>query len=191
LAKLTAKQKRFVNEYLIDLNATQAAIRAGYSPRTARAIGHENLTKPDIRAAVDRATADRGARTRIEADRVLAEVEFIAFSDIRDIDFDANGKLIETTPGATRAVAGYTYSRRARPSGTTIQYSVRLWDKLGALQLLMRHFGLLDRPITLETVLAVLPLEISSLLRRLIAEAACDRSTGTQNCEKDAKQRLS
>ena len=50
--KLTPKQERFVQEYLIDLNATQAAIRAGYSQRTARQIGDENLSKPDIRAAV-------------------------------------------------------------------------------------------------------------------------------------------
>ena len=50
MAKLTAKQRRFVEEYLIDLNATQAAIRAGYSPATAGAIGSENLKKPEIRA---------------------------------------------------------------------------------------------------------------------------------------------
>ena len=50
--QLTAKQERFVEEYLIDLNATQAAIRSGYSKKTARDIGYENLTKPDIRAAI-------------------------------------------------------------------------------------------------------------------------------------------
>ncbi len=52
---LTPKQARFVEEYLIDLNATQAAIRAGYSAKTARAMGCENLTKPDIQAAVTEA----------------------------------------------------------------------------------------------------------------------------------------
>ena len=51
--RLTAKQQRFIEEYLIDLNATQAAIRAGYSPKTAREIGAENLSKPHIRARVD------------------------------------------------------------------------------------------------------------------------------------------
>ena len=56
-AKLTPKQQRFIDEYLIDLNATQAAIRAGYSPRTARQIGQENLSKPVIAAAVAKATA--------------------------------------------------------------------------------------------------------------------------------------
>lgn len=56
---LTAKQKRFVEEYLIDLNATQAAIRAGYSPNTAYSIGNENLNKPEIRARIDKAMAEQ------------------------------------------------------------------------------------------------------------------------------------
>jgi phage terminase small subunit len=55
MAKLTDKQRRFVDEYCIDLNATRAAIRAGYSEKTARSIGDENLTKPDIKTAIDAA----------------------------------------------------------------------------------------------------------------------------------------
>ena len=53
---MTKKQKRFVEEYLIDLNATQAAIRAGYSPDTAKSIGSENLTKPDLQARIAKAS---------------------------------------------------------------------------------------------------------------------------------------
>lgn len=69
--KLTAKQARFVEEYLIDLNATQAAIRAGYSKTTAYSIGHENLSKPEIIEAVTKAAEDRAARVKIDADYVL------------------------------------------------------------------------------------------------------------------------
>jgi len=65
------RQRRFVAEYLVDPNATQAAIRAGYSPRTARSIGQENLTKPDIRKAIDAANAERLARLGVRADWVL------------------------------------------------------------------------------------------------------------------------
>jgi phage terminase small subunit len=65
---LTLKQERFINEYLIDLNATQAAIRAGYSEKTARSTGAENLTKPDIAAAVATAQGDRTERTNITQD---------------------------------------------------------------------------------------------------------------------------
>lgn len=80
---MTPKQQRFVDEYLIDLNATQAAIRAGYSAKTAHAIGDENLRKPEIVAALQRAMDERAARTKITADLVLAELAKIGFSDIR------------------------------------------------------------------------------------------------------------
>jgi phage terminase small subunit len=69
--RLTNKQQLFVQEYLIDLNATQAAIRAGYSEETARQIGSENLSKPDIQEAIAQAMDSRSKRTRISQDYVL------------------------------------------------------------------------------------------------------------------------
>lgn len=69
--KLTPKQELFVQEYLKDLNATQAAIRAGYSENTARAIGQENLTKPAVKAAVDAAMEKRVERIQVDQDYVL------------------------------------------------------------------------------------------------------------------------
>lgn len=75
---MTKKQKRFVEEYLIDLNATQAAIRAGYSPDTAGSIGGENLTKPEISNAIAKAMAERSKRTGVNADRVVIELAKIA-----------------------------------------------------------------------------------------------------------------
>ena len=82
---VTAKQKRFVEEYLLDLNATQAAIRAGYSPDTAREIGCENLTKPDISRAIAKAMAERSRRTGINQDRVVRELAKIAFVNASDV----------------------------------------------------------------------------------------------------------
>jgi phage terminase small subunit len=84
---LTPKQQCFVDEYLIDLNATQAAIRAGYSAKTAKAIGAENLTKPDIKAAIDAAMKDREARTEINQDAVL--------SDLDEVKRDAMAKVAD------------------------------------------------------------------------------------------------
>lgn len=81
---LTEKQKRFVEEYLVDLNATQAAIRAGYKEKTARTIGAENLTKPDIAAAIQKAIADRQERTAITQDMVLKELAVIGFGKASD-----------------------------------------------------------------------------------------------------------
>ena len=71
--KLTPKQQCFIEEYLIDLNATAAAIRAGYSPRTARAIACENLAKPDIQEAIAKAKIGRSEATKIDSDWVLRE----------------------------------------------------------------------------------------------------------------------
>lgn len=83
--ELTPKQRAFVREYLLDLNATQAAIRAGYSENTAAAIGAENLTKPNIASAIEAAMNLRAKRTDITADRVLRELAKIGFSDIRKV----------------------------------------------------------------------------------------------------------
>lgn len=82
-AALTPKQQRFVEEYLVDLNATQAAIRAGYSEKTAAETGYENLRKPQIAEAIAKAQSERSERTQITADRVLEEYGKIAFADIR------------------------------------------------------------------------------------------------------------
>jgi phage terminase small subunit len=70
---LSPKQQRFVEEYLIDLNATRAAIRAGYSKKTARAIASENLAKPNIQEAVAKAKRGRSDATKVNAEWVLKQ----------------------------------------------------------------------------------------------------------------------
>jgi len=77
MGKLTPKQDRFCREYLIDLNGTQAAIRAGYSKRAAQQIATENLLKPVIKAEIERLKAERVERTEINADFVLAKINSI------------------------------------------------------------------------------------------------------------------
>ncbi len=72
---LTDKQQKFVDEYLIDLNATQVAIRAGYSERSAKEIGCENLTKPNVVEAVRKAFKIRSKRTQIDQDYVLNAIK--------------------------------------------------------------------------------------------------------------------
>ena len=83
-AKLTPKQKKFIDEYLIDLNATQAAIRAGYSPKTARASAARNMQDVNIQAALQKARERQQARTEITADMVLKELKAIALDDAAD-----------------------------------------------------------------------------------------------------------
>lgn len=92
---MTPKQERFVQEYLIDLNATQAAIRAGYSEKTASAIGHENLSKPEIAESIAAAAMARSERVQIDQEWVLGRLKTVADRCI-DEEFNptgANGAL--------------------------------------------------------------------------------------------------
>lgn len=96
MSGLTKKQERFVEEYLVDLNATQAAIRAGYSAKTAETIGYENLRKPQIQAVIQKAMDQRSKRMAITQDRVLDEIGKVAFheaADYADAELKYSSKL--------------------------------------------------------------------------------------------------
>ncbi len=99
MRKITGKQQRFVEEYLIDLNATQAAIRAGYSAKRADVIGYENLRKPVIKQAIDREQEARSKRTQITQDKVLTDIELIK-ADAMKTKFDADGNEVMNNHGA-------------------------------------------------------------------------------------------
>lgn len=93
MVKLTAKQEMFCKEYLIDLNATQAAIRAGYSEKTAFTIGHENLTKPYIQDRIQELKADRENRLEINADWVLSQAVKIHEKCLTEEKYDISNAL--------------------------------------------------------------------------------------------------
>ena len=95
MPKLTAKQQAFCEEYLIDLNATQAAIRAGYSEDTAKEIGYENLTKPHIAEAVQMAQAARSEETGTTAAWVLEELK-----KVYEASMERNDKGLSANLGA-------------------------------------------------------------------------------------------
>jgi len=104
-APMSPKQQRFVAEYLVDMNATQAAIRAGYSAKTAYSIGQENLNKPEIAAAIAVARGKVAEKLDLSAERVIAEAWSIATADARE--------LVEHRVGACRYCygAGHRYQR--------------------------------------------------------------------------------
>lgn len=94
--KLTAKQTRFVQEYLVDLNATQAAIRAGYSKKTANRIASENLSKLDIQIAIQEAQKACQKRTEVTQDYVIGKLKEITdrdASDCQDSDLKYSSKI--------------------------------------------------------------------------------------------------
>ena len=159
--KLTARQARFVHEYLLDLNAKQAAIRAGYSPRSAETNGNRMLRNAQVSSAVRAAKAEREHRTSITADRVLRELAKIAFFDPRRL-FDADGQplpVAELDDDAAAVVAGLEVSVTHSDDGSMTRVAkIKLADKLAALEKLGRHLGLFEKsqPGTAENPIAVL-----------------------------------
>lgn len=143
---MTKKQKRFIEEYLIDLNATQAAIRAGYSPKTAKDIGCENLAKPNISDAIDKAMAERSRRTGINQDRILLELARIGFAKITDVVDPDTGKIL---PDASDDDLACIQSIKIKPNEFGTEREVKLYDKKSALVDLGKHLGLFKDKVEL------------------------------------------
>jgi len=145
--KLKGKQKAFVEEYLVDLNATQAAIRAGYSKKTAAAMGAENLRKPQIAQAIAEAKAARSERTQVDADWLLRRLADEAEADLADLYSDEGGlKPIHQWPKIWRQglVAGVDVEQRyayidgeKEPDGVVVK--VKLSDRVRRLELIGKH----------------------------------------------------
>lgn len=141
---LTPKQDRFVREYLIDKNATQAAIRAGYSEASAHSAGPRLLDNVEIAAAISgnaKAVADK---LDLSAERVLGAIAAIAFGDIRGM-FD-NGRLMgpdEWDEATAAAVAGIEFETVSKGEGVVEHIAkVKRVDRLKALDMLARHLSL-------------------------------------------------
>jgi phage terminase small subunit len=136
---LTAKQQRFVAEYLIDLNATQAAIRSGYSAKTAKQIGCENLAKPDIAAAIAAKRAKIADKLDVTAERIICELAKLGFSNMRDYLSD-EGKLSMPLDDRDKMAAVGEYVVEATPLGTKTRF--KLADKRAPLVDLGKHLGM-------------------------------------------------
>lgn len=124
---LTPRQRRFVDEYLIDLNGTQAAIRAGYSAKTARQIGQKLLTKVDIQQAISAAQAARQERTELTADEVIRDLR-----EVRDVCLGRKSvKVVEVVKFEGEATPHEVDSLVFDPAGAN-----------KALELLGKHIGM-------------------------------------------------
>lgn len=143
---LTDKQRRFVDEYLIDLNATQAAIRAGYSKKTAEQLAYQQLQKTSVQGAIAERMKAREARTEITQDRVLQEYAKLAFLDPRRF-YDEAGTLIPVNllpADVAAALVGVditeSYDKEGQSAITTKK--IKFIDKKGALDSVARHLGM-------------------------------------------------
>ena len=135
MANLTPKQQRFVEEYLIDLNATQSAIRAGYSERTAKSIGQENLTKPDIQKAIQEAQNKLTERTEITQDYVLTNIKKV-------IERCMQQEAVLARDGSPLLIEG--------PEGDLVPlFEFKETGALKGLELLGKHLGMFKDKIEL------------------------------------------
>ena len=148
---LNFRQQRFAEEYVVDLNATQAAIRANYSEKTAYSQGERLLSHVEVAAEIKRLLEERSKRTAITADRVLTELARIGLSDLRKL-FTESGALRplhELDDDAAAAVSSVKVV--TRPSGEfdedgnrIVEYvhEMKLWDKNTALVNIGRHLAM-------------------------------------------------
>ena len=144
---LTPKQQRFADEYLIDLNATQAAIRAGYSPKSAEQQGSRLLSNAKVRAHIDQRMAELSRRTGVTQERIIRELARIAFLDpTRLVNMETAELLDETSADDRAAIAGVKVKTIPTQEGVGVEREIRFSDKIKALELLGKRFGMfIDR----------------------------------------------
>ena len=148
---LTDKQSKFVKEYLVDLNATQAAIRAGYSKKTAQEIGSENLTKPIIQEEIQKEQQRHAEKTDITIEKVLNEYAKIGFSDLTEIlNFEKGymsladfNKLTSSQRACFKKIEFKTEYKMVDGDPAPV-YNVKfeLYDKQHALDMIGKHLGM-------------------------------------------------
>ena len=147
MAKLTAKQKRFCDEFRIDLNATQAAIRSGYSPKTACEQASRLLANVKIQDEIAIEMAERSKRTGINQDRVLMEIAKMAFVNIDDV-IDLDTAKVKRT--ATKEDLACIQSVKIKPTEFGTEREIKLCDKKSNLELLGKHLGMFKDKVELE-----------------------------------------
>jgi phage terminase small subunit len=150
---VTPKQQLFVREYLVDLNATQAAIRAGYSERTAGQMGFDLLKNPQVAAAIQSGMDKRAAKVEITAERVLQEIARLAFFDPSKL-YDEHGRpkpVHELDEDTRRAIAGVEIDEvGGGDKPLVVTRKVKLADKGANLERLGRHLKLFTEKVEIS-----------------------------------------
>ena len=154
---MTERDLRFADEYFVDYSPKNAAIRAGYSEKTARNAANwikaENPEKPRLRALIDQKAAELSRRTGVTAERVISEIAKIAFANIGDIVDPDTGKLLEEVKRAdASAVAGI----RIKRGEDYDEYEVKMHDKIKALDQLGKYLGLFENVVKLDGAVPVI-----------------------------------
>lgn len=144
---LSPKEKKFCQEYIVDLNGAQAAIRAGYSERSAKEQAARMLTKANIKKFVKELKDERAKRTEITADMVVKELAKIGFANIQDYISGDNAisDISQIDAGKAAAVAAVKKSVTRFDGGEKEVVEFKLWNKVDALEKLGRHLGIFEK----------------------------------------------
>lgn len=152
---MTEKQNRFVEEYLIDLNATQAAIRAGYSVKTADQQASRMLTNVKVQTAIAKAMAERSKRTGVNQDRIVLELAKLAFVNMTDV-VDKKGEIKDTaTADDLSCIESIKYKHSDTDSGSSVEREVKIGSKIKALELLGKHLGMWNDKIDVNVAVPI------------------------------------
>jgi phage terminase small subunit len=180
--KLTERQKLFVKEYLVDLNASAAAKRAGYSPKTHRTLGMVQMRNPLVRAEIDAALAERAKRVQLDGDFVVQRLMKIADLDIRSLFDPATGRLrpvSELSEEVGQALSSVDVWQKKSLEGVPEDVvRVRGHDKIRALELLSRHLGIAEKVQQVTTSEKPLTDYTEEELVRRLMDAKRRRETG-------------
>lgn len=148
--QLSEQRQRFVDEYLIDLNGTQAAIRAGYSVKTAQEQASRLLSNVMVQQAIAKRMAERSKRTGINQDRVVLELAKVAFVKMTDI-VDDHGRIKGTaTDDDLACIESIKYKESDNEFGGSVEREVKIGSKLKALELLGKHLGMWNDKVDLN-----------------------------------------
>jgi len=154
MGKLTPKQETFVREYLCDLNATQAAIRAGYSAKNAGKIGPELLGKTRISEAIEKLMKEREKRTEVTQDMIVRQLAKIAFLDIKDVVTWDDGQGIKIRPSDEVDGTVLTEVSETMSEGGWTK-KVKMSDRMRAIEMLGKHLGMFKENIQLSGAIGV------------------------------------
>jgi phage terminase small subunit len=194
---MTPKQRRFVDEYLVDLVATQAALRAGYSPRSAYSQGERLLKKAEVAEAIRVAEEERKERTKVTQDMVIKELARIGFFDHRRL-YDANGGLKqphEMDDDSAAVVSGVESMEEYQGAGSARVLTghvrkVRLWDKVAALTKLGQHLGMFVEQVDVRGKVSIAQVDLKALsddqlagIEETLSAAVRDRSDRTADSD--------
>ena len=186
MEKLSPKEQRFVLEYLIDLNATKAAERAGYKSKNFGKLGYELRNK--TRVFIQKEMRKRAKKLRISTEKVLRELALIGFSDIGEI-LDFSGEQIrlksarEIDRHARKSIKSFKTKTTQKGEEFVVQENeFQLWDKLAALEKIAKHINLYEQLEPIDVILAMLPPKAREAVRQAIeAEAGEENYSGVDS----------